>query len=286
LLLELFAMKLEKVSPLFVLPILAGLFMLASCRSGNQACNCPPSRFESGAYFSQLYEDYVLDYVFRNQKMGFYVDVGANDPNHDSVTRIFYERGWRGVNIEPNADEFKKIIQARPRDSNYNVGISDTEGTLPFYQAAGGEDALSTFDKANAETLSKKRGTTFKEIPIPVTTLTKILRQAALPEISFVSIDVEGFEKQVLRGIDFKEFRPAVFCIEATEPTTEVPSYQAWEELLVENNYVFAMFDGLNRYYVHKDHISSLLPRFVFIDMCVKKSKLKRQIRLNGYNPW
>ena len=279
-------MKLGKASPLFVLPILAGLLMLESCRGGNPGCDCPPSKFESGAYFSQLYEDYVLAYVFQNHKMGYYVDVGANDPNRDSVTRIFYERGWRGVNIEPNADEFKKIIQARPRDSNYNVGISDSETTLPFYQAQDGTHALSTFNKANAERLNKIQGTVFREIPIPVTTLTKILRQAALPEISFVSIDVEGFEKQVLRSIDFKEFRPAVFCIEATEPTTESPSYQAWEDLLVENNYVFAMFDGLNRYYVHKDHISSLLPRFVFIDMCVKKSKLKRHIRLNGYDPW
>jgi FkbM family methyltransferase len=286
LLLELFAMKPARVSPLFVLPILTGLLMLASCRHGNPGCDCPASRFESGAYFSQIYEDYVLDYVFQNQKMGYYVDVGANDPNHDSVTKIFYERGWRGVNIEPNTDEFKKIVRARPRDINYNVGISDTEGTLPFYLAPGGEDALSTFDKANADTLSKKRGTTFTEIPIPVTTLNKILRQAALPEISFVSIDVEGFEAHVLRSIDFKEFHPAVFCIEATEPTTETPSYQAWESLLLENNYVFAMHDGLNRYYVHKDHVSSLLPRFVFIDMCVKRSKLKRHVKLNGYNSW
>ncbi len=130
-------MKPAKVSPLFVLPVLAGLLMLASCRHGNPGCDCPASRFESGAYFSQIYEDYVLDYVFKNQKMGYYVDVGANDPDHDSVTKIFYERGWRGVNIEPNADEFKKIIRARPRDGNYNVGISDTEATLPFYQAAG-----------------------------------------------------------------------------------------------------------------------------------------------------
>jgi FkbM family methyltransferase len=279
-------MKPGKASPLFVWPILAALSMLSSCRGGNPACDCPRSRFESGAYFSQLYEDYVLAYVFQDRKMGFYVDVGANDPNHDNVTKIFYERGWRGVNIEPNLDEFEKIIRARPRDSNYNVGISDSETTLPFYQAQDGTHALSTFDKANAERLNKIQGTVFKEIPIPVTSLTKILRQAALPEISFVSIDVEGFEKHVLAGLDFKEFSPAVVCIEATESSTEAPAYLSWEELLVKNNYVFAMFDGLNRYYVHRDHISSLLPRFVFIDMCVKKSKLKRHIKLNGYDPW
>jgi FkbM family methyltransferase len=211
--------------------------------------------------------------------------VGANDPNRDSVTRIFYERGWRGVNIEPNVEQFKKIVSARPRDNNYNVGISDTEGTLPFYQGQDGNDPLSTFDRANAETLTKTKGVVFKEIPIPVTGLTKILRQAALPEISFMSIDVEGFEKHVLASLDFNEFRPAVFCIESTESSTSPPTYLGWEQRLVENNYVFAMLDGLNRYYVHKDHIA-LLSRFVQIDMCVKRSKLKRHVKLNGFTAW
>jgi len=46
-----------------------------------------------------------------------------------------------------------------------------------------------------------------------------------------------------------------------------------------------AMFDGLNRYYVRKDRIS-LLPRFIHIDMCVKKSKYQRHVKLDGINPW
>jgi FkbM family methyltransferase len=279
-------MEYKKISPLLVLPMLAGLLTLSYCQSSNQGCDCPPSKFESGAYFSQFYEDYILAYVFKNYKTGFYVDVGANDPDNDNVTKYFYERGWRGVNIEPNADEFKKIIHSRPRDSNYNVGIANTEATLTFYQGQGGHDSLSTFDKANAEKLNKESNIAFKEIPIPVTTLTKILQKASLPEISFISIDVEGFEKQVIESMDFKKYKPAVLCIEATEPTTEIPSYQAWEDILLTNNYIFAMFDGLNRYYVHKDHVSSLLPRFIFIDMCVKKSKFKRQIKMNGYNSW
>ena len=134
-------MKPGKASPLFVWPILAALSMLSSCRGGNPACDCPRSRFESGAYFSQLYEDYVLAYVFQDRKMGFYVDVGANDPNHDNVTKIFYERGWRGVNIEPNVGFFRELDAQRPGDRNVNAVISDAAGEVPESPFFGWESA-------------------------------------------------------------------------------------------------------------------------------------------------
>ena len=48
---------------------------------------------------------------------GFYVDVGAADPEELSVTRAFYERGWSGINVEPRDEYFEKLILARPRDT-------------------------------------------------------------------------------------------------------------------------------------------------------------------------
>jgi FkbM family methyltransferase len=280
-------MRLRKFTPSAILVLVLGLTSATCNRQVVElTCNCPPSKFESGSYYSQFYEDYILAYVFQDYKTGCYVDVGANDPNKDNVTRYFYERGWHGVNIEPNAEEFEKIVRARPRDSNYNVGISNVEATLTFYQAPGTWDGLSTFDKADADFQSRKFGIVFKELSVPVTTLDRILEKANLPEIDFISIDVEGFEKRVIEGIDLQRYKPSVLCIEATEPTTDKPAYQAWESLLIQNNYVFAMFDGLNRYYVHKDQVISLLPRFIVIDMCVKKSKFARHIKLNGHDHW
>ena len=72
-------------------------------------CECAPSGFENTTflyqithfermatvYYGQSYEDYILAYVFRKQKNGFYIDVGANDPNKWNTTKYFYERGWR-----------------------------------------------------------------------------------------------------------------------------------------------------------------------------------------------
>ena len=266
-------MKIIKRTVLFA--VVFALFSILYCRAEKGGCDCPPSKFENGTYYSQNYEDYILGYVFKNVKKGFYIDVGANDPNTDNVTRYFYERGWNGMNIEPNVDLFNKIVHSRPGDSNYNVGISNCEGTMAFYQETdSGSHGLSTFDKEISEREKKENGAHFSEISVPVTTLDKIIEKAPPSEITFISIDVEGFEKQVLESIDLIKYRPTVLCIEATQPMTEIPSYGPWEKIVLESNYIFAMFDGLNRYYVHKDH-GDLLSRFIDIDRCVKKSKHK-----------
>jgi FkbM family methyltransferase len=262
-------------------------------------CECAPSQFENTTYlyqithfermatvyYGQFYEDYILAYVFKNQKNGFYIDVGANDPNKWNTTRYFYERGWRGINIEPNALEFRKIVESRPRDINYNVGVANIEGTMTFYQVAGSKSGLSTFDRDEAQRLTKERGIVFTELPVQLTTLNALLAKTSIPQIEFLSIDVEGFEKQVIESIDLVRYKPAVLCIEATQPLSEVAVYGAWEPLVLKARYLFAMSDGLNRYYVHRNRLD-LLSRFIFVDMCVKQSKLKRHVRMDGIRSW
>jgi FkbM family methyltransferase len=244
-------------------------------------CDCPPSRFEKGPFYSQFYEDYILSYVLGDRSSGFYVDVGANDPMVNSVTQYFYERGWHGINIEPNKELMAEFYARRPRDINLNVGISDKEGSLTFYQVSK-KTGLSTFDKRIADRL-KKRKAKIKKIVVPVTTLEKVLTTQPVPaEITFLNVDVEGFELEVLQGIDFSRHQPVVVCVEAG-PGTAVHGH--WENLMLKGGYIFALFDGLNRYYLHKNHLE-LLDRFVFIDMCVKMSKSQRHVRLDGYSSW
>lgn len=51
--------------------------------------------------FAQNGEDIRLLRAFIEQPTGFWVDVGANHPINDSVTKLFSLRGWRGINVEP-----------------------------------------------------------------------------------------------------------------------------------------------------------------------------------------
>ena len=121
---------------------------------------CPPrGPFGNGpTYYSQFYEDYVLAYVFKDHEHGFYVDVGANDPDDKSVTKYFYLAGWRGINIEPIPELIEKLNKSRPEDTNKGVAISDRPGELPFYKGGGKASGLSTLSPAIAAAHRARRG--------------------------------------------------------------------------------------------------------------------------------
>ena len=276
-----------------VVAVALGAVVLAVRRSSTSAaCRCAPSKFEGGSFNSEYYEDYVLSSVLDDVASGTYIDVGANHPIEDNVTALFYERGWHGITIEPNPEYSPLYAQLRPRDVHLDLGIASAGGTLTFYKitdppggngtyASGG---LSTFDPAIAAQ-RRREGLTVRELAVPVTTLNKVLEQRPLEAITILSIDVEGFEKQVLESIDLRKHRPLVIVVEACLPGTEVPSYEPWEGLLLRADYAPAMSDGLNRYYVPRDRVD-LLAKFIHVDMCVKRSKLARGVRLDGWMPW
>jgi len=235
-------------------------------------------------YYSQFYEDYILGYVFSDQKNGFYVDVGANDPDKHSVTKYFYLAGWRGINIEPIPELVEKLNKSRPGDTNKAVAISDRPGELTFYKGLNQASGLSTLSPKIAAS-HRVKGYEFTTIKIPVTTLNAVLDASAKDkEITFLNVDVEGFEKQVLSSIDFKRYHPRVIMAESTAPLTEVATHQMWESILIDNGYIFAMDDGLNRYYVHSSQ-ESLLPKFIEADFCVLRDKLDKRLHLDGFEP-
>lgn len=235
-------------------------------------------------YYSQYYEDYILGYVFKDHEHGFYVDVGANDPDNMSVTKYFYLAGWRGINIEPIPEMIAKLKKSRPEDTNEGVAISDKPGELPFYQSVK-NSGLSTLS-AKIAASHRAEGYEFTKIMIPVTTLTAVLDEHAKgkSEITFLNIDVEGFEKQVLSSLDFKRYQPHVIMAESTAPLTETATHQAWESILIGNGYIFAMDDGLNRYYVHKTE-ETLLAKFIEANYCVLRDKLEKRLHLDGFKP-
>jgi FkbM family methyltransferase len=209
--------------------------------------------------YAQNREDVLLARVLSHRKKGFYIDIGAHDPVNYSITKHFYDLGWHGINIEPSSDIFPRLCAARGRDINLNFGLSDKEGTLDFYEATKGA-GLSTFVKAEMER-QRKAGFEFIERQCKVTTLAKICEQYVHGEIDFVSVDVEGYEREVIEGGDWRKWRPCILVIESTKPGTTIPSHDAWEPLLLAADYVFANFDGLNRYYVRAEdkHLSPAL---------------------------
>ena len=206
--------------------------------------------------YAQNFEDVILNRVFRGKREGFYVDVGAMDPVRGSVTKHFYDLGWRGVNVEPVPRFFKALARGRPRDVNLPVAIGKSRDTLELYdfRLAG----VSTFSPEFADHFVEQ-GYSYTKRPIEVLTLKDVCEEHCRGPVDFMKIDVEGWEKEVLEGGgDWQRFRPRVLIIEATEPESNEPLWDEWEPFLLERGYVFAYFDGLNRFYVPKEAIGLL----------------------------
>ena len=201
--------------------------------------------------YSQNYEDILLSRVFRESE-GLYIDVGANHPVFHSVTKLFYDRGWRGINIEPSPVVFAQLVEGRPEDINLNVGIASSEGTLTFHQSLV-YHGWSTF-VGDLAAHYRAQGVAMEERSIPVTTLANVCREYVGRPIDFLKIDAEGFEREVLIGADFSRWRPRVLVIENSWP-------ESWQPLLGGIDYLPAAFDGLNRFYVRSED-KDLLPAF------------------------
>jgi FkbM family methyltransferase len=204
--------------------------------------------------YAQNFEDVMLWRALGQIERGFYIDVGAWSPDADSVTKLFSERGWRGINIEPNPELFAKLAERRPNDVNLNLAVGAKDGLATINFVKDGGSGLSTMLDEYTR-LHQAQGWETEPAIVSQSTLTTIWSKYAPPyhDVHFLKIDVEGNEKAVLEGNDWTRNRPWVVLVEATLPNSQIECHQEWEAILLNADYVFAYADGLNRFYVSKE---------------------------------
>lgn len=214
--------------------------------------------------------------ALKHVEHGFYIDIGAAWPDEHSVTKALYERGWCGINIEPNPEFNRQLQECRPRDRNLRVAVGDREGV--FAMNFLGDTGLSTLDDKIAEK-HMQAGWSLERQEVQVTTLVALWQQhvPAGQEVHFLKVDVEGFEEAALRGNDWSRHRPWIVVVEATLPMSQVESHESWEPILLAANYRFAYADGLNRFYVADEHVDLLsafkYPPNVFDDFLLSRQQ-------------
>ncbi|MDI3382365.1 FkbM family methyltransferase [Xenophilus aerolatus] len=208
------------------------------------------SRFVS---YAQNWEDVMLWRALRHVSPGFYIDVGAQSPDTDSVTRAFSQSGWRGINVEPHPVYLEQLKERRPEDINLGVAVGVVAGRLSMSLVDG--TGLSTAD-AQLMQQHAAAGYTLRQHEVDVLTLAEIWRRH-VPEgqpVHFLKVDVEGLEKAVLEGADWVQQRPWIVVVEAMLPNEQVECHEQWEPLLLDARYEFVYADGLNRFYVAEEH--------------------------------
>lgn len=201
--------------------------------------------------YAQSLEDVLLWRALASVGGGVYVDIGAQDPIIDSVSKGFYLQGWRGVHVEPAVEHAEALRKDRPDELVIQAAVSATAGLADFHVIPGTGQSTALADIAEK---ANELGFVSRVEVVPTITLDQVLERVETAEIHWLKIDVEGLEEGVLRGWRTSSRRPWVVVVESTMPLSRVESFESWEPLLAEKGYSFVYSDGVNRFYVSQQH--------------------------------
>lgn len=195
------------------------------------------SQYGEDAMLKGFVEDRILDPDYK----GFWVDIGAHHPDRFSNTKMYYDCGWRGINVDALPAAIKIFDNKRPRDINVNVGIGETPGTLEYFMFA--DYATNTFSREFAEKVMARGVSCIGVTKVDVITLKDLMRKYLPPKqhIDFFSIDTEGLDISILRSNDWALYRPDYILIEIhTEGHNENVIGGAVHQYLQKQGYEFA----------------------------------------------
>lgn len=184
--------------------------------------------------WSQFGEDKVIRDIL-GLAPGYYVDVGCNHPIKWSNTYLLYLHGWKGLLIDANEPLIAECRRRRPLDKAVCCLIGQEEGTgqIAIYAEHALSSAVSEHNKAR-----KEKAQLLEVRTLPKRTLTQLLRECGAPhKFELLSVDVEGMDMQVLRGLDMDTYHPKLIVVEDAEFDPRFPDRSAVAQFLFDKGY-------------------------------------------------
>lgn len=213
-----------------------------------------PDQLFGGVTYAQHGDDIVIRAVFNNLGIDnpSYLDIGAHHPTNISNTKLFYDAGSRGINVEANPYLFQQFMVERPEDVNLNFGVGTESGFMKFYMVDE-RSGRNSFDyETVAAFVADNPEFEIKEVTeLPVMTVAQVLQNRAIPD--FLTIDVEGLDYDILKSIDFKRYPFKLICVEVGG-SDKINYADAVSSLLEKNNYFSLIRCGANLIFVAKQY--------------------------------
>ena len=203
-------------------------------------------------------ENIILERIFAKQFKGLYVDVGAHHPVRFSNTLNLYQKGWTGINIEPNQEVIKAFKKMRPKDINLNMAISTQKNSCNYYKFE--DPALNTTDIKIVKIRGKQGHRCIEKISVPTQTLDQVLSKYCKKKsvIDILKIDVEGKELDVLKSNNWEKFIPKVIICELINVDIEKLNKNPVYKLLKSKNYLLYCKLLQNGIFFHKSFSKKL----------------------------
>jgi len=211
-----------------------------------------PKIFFSKKTYSLFQEDLFIKKYFKNRSKGFFIDVGCYHPLDGNNTQLLYKKGWNGINFDINHYSIKLFEFFRKRDINIHSGISNKKTKLTMYYRKE-INMLNTLDKKIAK-IHFRNG--FKKKNIQVNTLNFFISKyfKKIEKIDFLNIDVEGVELNVLKSLNFKQYKPQLICIEIHNSKN-----------MYDTNYNYLKSNDIYKYLINKGYHIVWKKKYSFI---------------------
>lgn len=189
----------------------------------------------------------LLKYI--NISNGYYIEVGANNGIDQSYTYELEKIGWRGLLIEPSEKSFRECINNRSDENKfYNCALVAHESITAI---------KGDFDGHPMSSIEGKRLNREGQVIVPARTLNSILEELEIDKIDLLSLDVEGYEAEVLRGFDLKKYKPKFIVVEINSTVTDevkelLRDYKIVTNLTKYNKEQYPLWDETHNDYLYE----------------------------------
>ena len=202
--------------------------------------------------YSLFQEDLFIQNYFKNKSKGFYIDVGCYHPLDGNNTNLLHKKGWNGINLDINFYSIELFNFLRKKDVNIHSGISKKKDELTMYYRKE-INMLNTLDEKIAK-IHFRNG--FKKRNVQVNTLNFFISRyfKKLKKIDFLNIDVEGVELNVLKSLNFKQYKPQLICVEIHNSKN-----------MYDTNYDYLKSNDIYKYLINKKYKIIWKKKYSFI---------------------